>query len=67
MCNFVLRNHLLTMEKTKQGLVAVRYNISEKAVEAVAVFQASERIKGNKLTKEAAADYMLSNFKIDKK
>lgn len=55
------------MEKTKQGLVAVRYNISEKAVEAVAVFQASERIKGNKLTKEAAADYMLSNFKIDKK
>lgn len=55
------------MEKINNGKMAVRYNLSEKAVEAVALYQASERMKGNKITKEEAADYMLLNFKENKK
>jgi len=51
------------MKKIEKGLVSVRYNVSEKAVQSVRRYQALETLKGNKITKEQAADYILSNFK----
>lgn len=54
------------MEKVKQNKVAVRFNISEQANEKLELYQASERMKGNKLTKEEVADHMIINFKSKK-
>jgi hypothetical protein len=51
------------MENKSKETVSVRFDISVQANEKLEMFQASERIKGNKITKEEAADYMILNFK----
>ncbi len=52
------------MEKTPKGKVAIRHNISIAANDCIEKYQASERMKGNKLTKEEALDKLLLSVKI---
>ena len=55
------------MAKDKSSKFSLRINVLKKTNERIEVIQAQKRIEGTIMTKDSTVDYIVENFKEDKK